>query len=105
MLSSLNHRLLEKDPMSTIVNHDPHLASLLLQESPVLSDSDIAQLMPFGAVQPTQAGDVLFASGDARYPLVVVLSGKVGVYGREGKHAGRGQGSREVRDSVAPAGV
>ena len=87
MLSSLNHRLLEKDPMSTIVNHDPHLASLLLQESPVLSDSDIAQLMPFGVVQPTQAGDVLVASGDARYPLVVVLSGKVGVYGREGKHA------------------
>lgn len=69
--------------MPTDTTTDPRLASLLTQESPVLSDAEIAQLLPFGVVQPTRAGDVLIASGDAHYPLIVVLSGKVGVYTRD----------------------
>ncbi len=73
--------------MSTDQNNDQRLAGLLLQESPVLSDPDIAQLKAFGSTKFTRAGDVLFANGDAHYPLIVVLSGKVGVYARDGEHA------------------
>jgi thioredoxin reductase (NADPH) len=83
--------------MATEVDSNPRLAALLTQESPVLSDTDIAQLMPFGTVQPARAGEVLFANGDAHYPLIVVLSGKVGVYARDGgqttliRSSGRGE--------------
>lgn len=77
----------EMEPMSTNLPIDPRLASLLTEESPVLSDTDIALLMPFGVVKPVRAGEVLIASGDAHYPLLVVLSGKVGVYTRDAGHA------------------
>jgi thioredoxin reductase (NADPH) len=70
--------------MATEVDIDPRLAGLLRQESPVLSDADIAQLMPFGVVRTVRAGEVLIASGDGHYPLIVVLSGMVGVYARDG---------------------
>jgi thioredoxin reductase (NADPH) len=74
-----------------------HLDELLTQESPVLSDSDIAQLLPFGEVRQVRAGDVLISIGQARYPLIVVLSGMVGVYARDGdvttliRSSGRGE--------------
>ena len=73
--------------MPTAADVDSRLTSLLSQESPVLSEDDIAQLMPYGTVKPVRAGDVLIASGEAHYPLIVVLSGKVGVYTREGDHS------------------
>lgn len=63
-----------------------HPKELLALESPVLSDAEIEQLIPYGTRRPTRAGEVLIASGDAHYPLIVVLAGKVGVYSRDGEH-------------------
>ncbi|MDQ2655015.1 MAG: FAD-dependent oxidoreductase [Chloroflexota bacterium] len=73
--------------MSTETPVDPRLANLLTQESPVLSETDIVQLMPFGEVRPVRAGDVLIESGAGHYPLIVVLAGKVAVYARDGEHS------------------
>jgi thioredoxin reductase (NADPH) len=52
------------------------------QAFPVLSEEQIALLRPFGAVRPTQAGEVLFEVGDTTYPLVVVLSGRTAIVDR-----------------------
>lgn len=46
------------------------------QAMAVLSDEQLELLRPFGEVRETQAGDRLFAVGDERYPLVVVLAGR-----------------------------
>ncbi len=70
--------------MATETDVNPRLTALLTQESPVLTDAEIAQLMPFGVVRPVRAGEVLIAIGEGHYPLIVVLSGKVGVYARDG---------------------
>jgi thioredoxin reductase (NADPH) len=44
--------------------------------TPPLDEGLIALLRPFGDVQTTKVGDVLFKAGDPNYPLVVVLSGQ-----------------------------
>jgi thioredoxin reductase (NADPH) len=49
---------------------------------PALDDDQIALLAPFGEVQPTRAGDVLFEVGDADYPLVVILRGQADILDR-----------------------
>ena len=88
---------LEMEPMSIETEVDPRLTGLLTQQSSLLSDAEIAQLMPFGHVRRARAGDVLFANGEAHYPLIVVLSGMVGVYARDGasttliRSSGRGE--------------
>jgi thioredoxin reductase (NADPH) len=46
------------------------------QSDIVLDAREIALLRPFGTVQTTQVGDVLFDIGDTPYPLVVVLAGR-----------------------------
>jgi thioredoxin reductase (NADPH) len=46
------------------------------QSKIVLDAAEIDRLRPFGVVQSTRVGDVLYEVGDARYPLVVVLSGR-----------------------------
>lgn len=92
-----NSQNLEKESMETETTVEPRLASLLRQESPVLSEAEIAQLLPFGDVRQARAGEVLFANGEAHYPLIVILSGKVGVYARDGgsttliRSSGRGE--------------
>ena len=50
--------------------------------SVVLSDDHIAQLRPYGRIHATRAGEVLFATGDAEYPLVVILSGRTEILDR-----------------------
>ncbi|MFT4038803.1 MAG: FAD-dependent oxidoreductase [Thermomicrobiales bacterium] len=65
--------------MSSGITQNPVLQALIEQESPVLSDADIALLRPYGEVRATQAGEVLFASGASHYPLIVVLEGRVRV--------------------------
>jgi thioredoxin reductase (NADPH) len=49
---------------------------------PALDDDQIALLVPFGEVQSTRAGDVLFEVGDADYPLVVILRGQADILDR-----------------------
>jgi len=46
---------------------------------PRLSDDQLATLEQYGAVEPTTAGQVLFAAGDPRYDLIVLLEGTVEV--------------------------
>ncbi|CAA9565034.1 MAG: Thioredoxin reductase [uncultured Thermomicrobiales bacterium] len=52
------------------------------QEQPVLTSRDLAILRRFGAVRPTERGDVLFEVGDADFALVVVLSGRTEIVDR-----------------------
>ncbi len=52
------------------------------QSDIVLDEREIALLRPFGAVQTTRVGDVLFEVGDAPYPLVVVLAGRTEIVDR-----------------------
>ena len=52
------------------------------QAFPVLTDDQINLLRPFGEVQTTQSGDVLYEVGDRTYPLVVVLSGQTAIINR-----------------------
>ena len=44
---------------------------------PKLSDEQLAILLPFGADEPTVVGQVLYAAGDPRRDLMVVLEGEV----------------------------
>ena len=46
---------------------------------PRLSDDQLATLQQYGAIEPTTAGQVLFAAGDPRYDLIVLLEGTVEV--------------------------
>jgi thioredoxin reductase (NADPH) len=46
---------------------------------PRLSDGQLATLQRYGAVEPTTAGQVLFAAGDPGYDLIVLLGGRVEV--------------------------
>jgi thioredoxin reductase (NADPH) len=45
----------------------------------LLSASQLAEVVAFGAEQPTTAGEVLFQAGEASYDLFVVLEGEVEV--------------------------
>ena len=67
------------------------------QAFPILTDEQIALLRPFGEVQATKAGDVLFEAGDATYPLVVVLSGQT-------KVVDRSEGSDQLITTTGPGG-
>src|SRR5690349_7023513 len=58
--------------------------ALRAQAFPVLTVDQIARLRPFGTERPTTPGDILFAIGDAHYPLVVVLQGRTEVVDRAG---------------------
>lgn len=42
-----------------------------------VSDDQLATLERYGTVEPTAAGQVLFAAGDPRYDLIVLLEGEV----------------------------
>ena len=44
---------------------------------PRLSDDQLAMLRRYGTVEPTTAGQVLFAAGDPIYDLIVLLKGTV----------------------------
>jgi len=44
-----------------------------------LSDDQLATLRQYGTVEPTTVGQVLFAAGDPRYDLIVLLEGAVEV--------------------------
>ena len=46
---------------------------------PRLSDDQLATLQRYGTVEPTTAGQVLFAAGDLSYDLIVLLKGRVEV--------------------------
>jgi len=46
---------------------------------PRLSDDQLATLQRYGTVEPTTAGQVLFAAGDPSYDLIVLLEGRVEV--------------------------
>jgi thioredoxin reductase (NADPH) len=46
---------------------------------PRLSDDQLATLQRYGTVEPTAAGQVLFAAGDPSYDLIVLLEGRVEV--------------------------
>ena len=48
----------------------------------MLSDEHISQLRPYGRVRRTTPGEVLFETGDAEYPLVVILSGRTEILDR-----------------------
>jgi thioredoxin reductase (NADPH) len=53
---------------------------------PRLSDDQLATLKQYGTVEPTTAGQVLFAAGDPSYDLIVLLAGTVEVsVTRDGK--------------------
>ena len=52
------------------------------QAFPVLTEVQIALLLPFGEVRATRVGDVLFEVGDAGYHLVVVLAGRTEIIDR-----------------------
>jgi CRP-like cAMP-binding protein len=52
------------------------------QAFPVLDAEQIGLLRPLGRERATRAGDVLFAVGDADYPLVVVLAGRTEIVDR-----------------------
>lgn len=54
--------------------------SLAEDALPTLTDAQIERLAKVGCRITTEAGDVLFAEGQAEYDLHVVLSGTVGVY-------------------------
>ena len=58
------------------------LDDLRRQSKTVLNAKEIALLRPFGSIQKTRAGDVLFDVGDTPYPLVVVLSGRTEIVDR-----------------------
>jgi thioredoxin reductase (NADPH) len=59
-----------------------NLDELRRQSKIVLDTDQIALLRPFGTVQTTRVGDVLFEVGDAAYPLVVVLAGRTEIIDR-----------------------
>jgi thioredoxin reductase (NADPH) len=46
---------------------------------PRLSDDQLATLRRYGTVEPTTAGQVLFAAGDPSYDLIILLEGRVEV--------------------------
>ena len=57
----------------------PHSAPDTRLVRPRLSDDQLATLERYGTVEPTTAGQVLFAAGDPRYDLIVLLEGTVEV--------------------------
>ena len=57
----------------------PHSAPDTRLVRPRLSDDQLATLERYGTVEPTTAGQVLFAAGDSRYDLIVLLEGTVEV--------------------------
>ena len=56
---------------------------------PTLNARQLSLLEPFGRVQNTTPGEVLFAPGDNEYPWVVILEGEVAIVSRS-------HGSEEV---------
>lgn len=46
---------------------------------PTLDGSQISLLEQYGAVRETEAGQVLFAKGDASYDFIVILDGSVDI--------------------------
>lgn len=52
------------------------------QAFPVFDQAQIEALRPFAVEEPTTVGEVLFEVGDASYPLVVVLAGRMQVVER-----------------------
>ena len=52
------------------------------QAFPVLTDSQLALIRPFGEERQTAAGDVLFEVGDRVYSMVIVVSGKTRIIDR-----------------------
>lgn len=61
------------NPQIPITEHDAQVAF------PVLGDAEIAAVEAFGTRLPTQAGDILYQQGDAKYDFYVVLSGEIDV--------------------------
>jgi len=57
----------------------PHSAPDTRLVRPRLSDGQLATLQQYGTVEPTTAGQVLFAAGDPGYDLIVLLEGMVEV--------------------------
>ena len=49
------------------------------QTRATLTESEIAELTPFGTERDVAAGDVLYRAGDADYPFIVVLDGGVDI--------------------------
>ena len=59
-------------PQTDLVS--PEYAQLLL---PKLTDEQLATLMAYGTIEPTHVGEILSASGDLTYDLMVILEGEV----------------------------
>ena len=57
----------------------PHSAPDTRLVRPRLSDDQLATLERYGTMEPTTAGQVLFAAGDPSYDLIVLLKGTVEV--------------------------
>jgi thioredoxin reductase (NADPH) len=54
------------------------------QAFPVLTDAQIDLLRPFGRIQETKAGDVLFEVDDTSYDMIVILKGGTRILERTG---------------------
>ena len=53
--------------------------------SPRLSDSQLATLAEHGEERTAAVGDVLFAVGDTRYPLIAILEGEAAILSADGR--------------------
>ena len=62
-----------------MADFDPQVAH------PTLSAEQLGLLEPFGEVQATAPGDVLFRTGDTEYPWVVILEGEVDIVSNIGE--------------------